>query len=345
MLMALMIVGCGDKVANDETTDVFVIRPAKLIKVGQSSNQSMMTFPAVIQAQQSSQLAFQVGGVIIDMTVTEGLAVEQGQVLAKLDSRDFVAKVDMAKAQYENADAEYQRALKLINSKVISKSELAKRKTDYEVTKSQLVTAKKALDDTTLHAPFSGRVAKVLFEKDESVGAGKQVFMLLSLNQLEAKIDMPSRVIVHSRDKSKRDPSAYVVLDAAPEYQLKAVFKEVALEADQDSQTYQVIFGFDAIDELTILPGMSATVFVNEFSSTSKPQVTVPLSSIGSDGNRNYVWVVDPKTMSVAKRIVVLEPGIGENFKVISGLVVDETIVVAGISTLIEGAVVRPWGK
>ena len=345
MLVALITVGCDNKSVVDETNNTPVVRPAKLLKVGQSSIKELMSFPAVIQAQQSSELAFQVGGVIVKMAVIEGQAVEQDQGLAQIDSRDYVAKLDVAKAQYENANAEYKRALALVSSNLISKSELAKRKADNEVTKSQLTTAKKSLDDTTLHAPFSGRIAKILSEKDESISAGKQVFMLLSLNQLEAKIDMPSRVIVHSRESDKRGLTAYVVLDAAPEYQIKATFKEVALEADRESQTYEVIFGFDSLEQLTILPGMSATVFVKEKNPDYSPQVMVPLSSIGSEGDLTFVWLVDTNTMAVTKRTVVLKPGIGEEFKVLNGLELGDTIVVAGISTLIEGAIVRPWIK
>lgn len=344
-LITLVILGCGEKAALKNVEQETVIRPAKLMKVGESSREKALTFPAVIQAQQSSELAFQVGGVIVDMAVTEGMAVEKGQLLAQLDPRDYVAKLDVAKAQYENADAEYSRALALIDSNVISKSELAKRKADYEVTKSQLASAQKALDDTTLRAPFAGRVAKIFYKKQESVKAAGQVFNLLSLNQLEAKIDMPSTVIVHAREVKGRELFAYVMLDAAPEYRIKAVFKETALEADRESQTYEVIFGFDSIDELTILPGMSATVLISDLQPKSSTKVSVPLSAIGSDGNRTFVWVVDVETMSVAKRFVVLEPGVGEEFKVQSGLELGETIVVAGTSTLIEGTVIRPWVK
>lgn len=345
VLVALVMMGCGEKATVQEAEEKVVIRPAKLMKVGESSGQKMLTFPAVIQAKQSSELAFQVGGVIIDMAVTEGLAVEKGQLLAQLDSRDYVAKLDVAKAQYEIADAEYTRALALIDSNVISKSEVAKRKADYEVAKSQLASAQKALDDTTLRAPFAGRIARVLFREDESTKSGDEAFILLSLDHLEAKIDMPSSEIVYGRERKNTEISAYVLLDAAPEYRIKAMFKEVALEADRESQTYEVIFGFDSIEELTILPGMSATVYINEFEPESAPRVTVPLSAIGSDADINFVWVVDVETMQVAKRIVVLESGIGEEFKVLSGLELGETIVVAGISTLIEGAVVRPWVK
>lgn len=343
LLVVFMVTGCGDNTAKDTEDTAQVIRPAKLMKVGQSGGQELLNFPAVIQAQQSSELAFQVAGVISNMAVKEGVAVEKGQILAQLDPRDFKSKLDVATAQFEIADVEYQRALALIDSNVISKSELAKRKADYEVNKSKLATATKALDDTTLRAPFAGRVAKVLSHVEEYIKAGTQVFMLLSLNQLEARINLPSSVIVHSRETDRNEVKAYVVLDAAPEYRIKASFKEAALEADQDSQTYEVIFGFDAVKNLAILPGMSATVLISEFGPKTTPKVTVPLSAIGNDGTQSYVWVVNEKTMSVSKRIVVLEPGIGEEFELLSGLELGETIVTAGISTLIEGAVVRPW--
>ena len=71
----------------------------------------------------------------------------------------------------------------------------------------------------------------------------------------------------------------------------------------------------------------------------------MPLTAIGSNGEATFVWVVDEKTMEISKRNVVIKPGVGENLEVISGLTQGETIVAAGIGSLIQGAKVRAWVK
>ena len=89
---------------------------------------------------------------------------------------------------------------------------------------------------------------------------------------------------------------------------------------------------------------MSATV---EIKSADAPdgdfRVTVPLSAILSDGEANYVWVVDDETMLVSKQEVTTVEGIGESLIVTEGLDGDETIAIAGAAFLAEGIQIRPW--
>lgn len=351
MVMSLMITlpligGCQDDTTATVKDAKEVIRPAKLIKIGQVQTSHFLNFPAVIEVSQSSQLAFQVSGKVDTLAVRDSDEVKQGDVLAQLDKRDYQSKLNVAKAQFENSKAEYERAKQLMDTKVISKSELARKKTDYEVTQSQMVSAQKALDDTTLRAPFTGNVANVLIEPQETIQAGQTVVTLLSLAKLEAKINIPSNIILRAPKEESEAPRAYIVLDAAPNLKIDASFKELNLEADLNSQTYEVVFGFDAINDLNILPGMSATLWLEPPTQAKKSSnIAVPLTAIGSNGDATFVWVVDEKTMAVSKRDVVLKPGVGANLEVVSGLTKGETIIAAGIDSLVQGTKVRAWVK
>ena len=92
-----------------------------------------------------------------ELMVIEAQKVNKGEVLAKLDQRDLLAKLISARAQFKNANIEYQRALRLIKQDAISSSKLEERKSKRDVNKSQLETAKKALQDSVLIAPFFWR--------------------------------------------------------------------------------------------------------------------------------------------------------------------------------------------
>ena len=347
MLSILLLSACGDNTTIDNSaSSKEIIRPAKLLKIGAITHNNLLNYPAVIEVSQSSQLAFQVSGKVEKLQVRDSDDVNKGDVIAQIDKRDYQSKLNVAKAQFENSAAEYERAKQLIDTNVISRSELAKKKTDFEITKSQLVSAQKALDDTTLRAPFTGNIANVLIEPQETVQAGATVVTILSLAKLEAKINIPSNIVLRAPKNPSQDPRAYIVLDAEPNLKIDATFKELNLEADLNSQTYQVVFGFDAINNLNILPGMSATLWLEPPTNDKNSNtIEVPLTSIGSSGDATYVWVVDEKTMQVSKRDVVVKPGVGESLEVISGLSVNETIVAAGISALANGNTVRAWVK
>ena len=71
--------------------------------------------------------------------------------------------------------------------------------------------------------------------------------------------------------------------------------------------------------------------------------VAVPLASVASDGDRNFVWVIDLENMTASKRWIDITPGIGETAVVIDGLEAGETIAGAGAAYLAEGMKVRPW--
>jgi RND family efflux transporter MFP subunit len=346
MLSAVLLSGCGDNNTVDKNDTHNIIRPAKLLKLDQTTHDNLLNYPAVIEVSQQSQLAFQVSGKVEKLLVRDSDDVKKGDVIAQIGKLDYQSKLNMAKAQFDNASAEYDRAKKLIGTNVISRSEFAKKKTEFEVTSSQMVTAQKALDDTTLRAPFTGNIANVLIEPQETVQAGVTVVTILSLDKLEAKINIPSNIILRAPKNPSQEPKAFIVLDAEPNLKINAKFKELNLEADLNSQTYQVVFSFDAISNLNILPGMSATLWLAPPVSTKQSaNIEIPLTAIGLQDDSTFVWVVNEKTMQVSKRDVVLKPGIGETLEVISGLSANETIVAAGISALADGNIVRAWVK
>ena len=343
----LLVVGCSSEPdGKDTATTEAKSRPVKMMDVGLSGKEALLHFPAVVQPNESSTLSFAVSGILKSISVKESQAVVKGDVLATLEKRDFEIKLESAKSQYDNAEQEYQRARELIKSDVITRSELAQKKTTRDTSAASFEQAQKALKDSTLIAPFSGSVSSVSFKKSENVQAGKPVLVLLGRGAYKVVFNLPSNIIAHAKKPSESKKIAYVVLEAEPGLKIPASFKEVSLEADQSSQTYAVTMTFLGPEHLNILPGMNADVWIEDPSKLSNDQsISVPLSAVGIKGDGRYVWVVDKVTLIVTKRDVVLEDGVGLTLKVVSGLEKGDSIVVAGISSLTDGMKVRPWSK
>lgn len=129
------------------------VRPIKLVTVEESTNRFPVSYPAVIEASQSSVLTFQVSGLLQELPVSEGQPVDKDDLIAKLDQRDYQNNFNSAKAQYDNAESEYQRARRLAQENAIFRSVLEQRRSQRDITKAQFDTAKKALDDTELRTP------------------------------------------------------------------------------------------------------------------------------------------------------------------------------------------------
>ena len=346
VIATCLLTACDSKAPSVEQPKEALVRPAKLIEVSQTHANEFLNYPAVIKSEKLTSLYFEVSGMLNELPVIQTQQVKKGDVLAKLDQRDLLAKVTSAKAQYKNANAEYQRGLRLLKEDAISRSKVGERKSNHDVAKSNVETAEKALQDSVLIAPYDGRIAKVSIKERQVVQAGNPVIDILGTDGLEAVINLPSAILAKSRD-SEPATDSYIVLDAAPDRRIPATFKEALLVADTASQTYEVTFTFGAQDDLVILPGMNAVVWFRDPSKSivDSNKIRIPLTAIASDGDQKYVWVVDQNTMTVSKRKIAMEANVGEMVEVSNGLTSGEVIVSAGVSALSEGMKVSKWSK
>ena len=336
------VASCGSD--NDEEAREPVVRPVKLLTLTPASDLQTSRYPAVVSAGRFSELSFQVGGLIEEIAVVDAQEVNAGDLIARLDQRDFQSNAVSARSQFQNAEDEYQRAVRLAEQDAISRSVLEQRESQRDVARAQLDTAEKALEDAVLKAPFKGVVAQVPVRERESIAAGQLVAALIDTDALEVTVDLPARVIAESQEVEDRGSS--VILEAAPDTRITATFKEANLLADTASQTYGVTFTFEPPENLIILPGMNATVELSSARISEAGAVdrkSVPISAIGSDGASTYVWIVDQDTMIVSRRDVTVADGVGEYAIVTEGLAPGETIATAGASFLAEGMQVRPW--
>ena len=258
----ISLISCGNKDGEQDREPA--VRPVKLITLSGASDLQTAKYPAVLDAAQLSELSFQVGGLIENIAVVNSQQVQAGDEIARLDQRDFQSQVMSARAQFEIAEEEYRRAVRLSEADAIARSVLEQRKSQRDVAKSQLDTAQKALGDTVIRAPFSGFIAQVPVKERQAISAGQIVATLIGTENLdgagvlEATVNVPASVIARSQESEGR--TAYVILDAAPENRIEAKLKSASLLADSTSQTYAVTFTFDPPGNLIILPGMHATL-------------------------------------------------------------------------------------
>jgi len=341
LALALCVSACGEDPAPimDETP-----RPAKMVTLASASAQRAGSFPAVVRSVRSTDLAFQVGGRIVDWNATDGAQFRRGDVIARLDATSFRAAVQQAEAQYLNATSEYERALRLIDQDAISKSVVESRQAQQQVAKAALDTAKKNLADTVLRAPFTGGVAVTNVEQFQNV-APQQPVLVLQSRAVEAIVNVPASFVLISNQN--RFYNVFVELDAAPGRQFPALLREARGQADGSTQTFEAHFAFTPPSELRVLTGMTATLYyeAEPLSDEDKPKgVDVPLAAIMEEGGQTFVWVVKGSDRTLEKRKITLEKeGVGEAIRAVSGLKAGETIIAAGGDYFQPGDKVRAW--
>lgn len=338
---AAVLGACGEAPAEEAPERM---RPVKIVEVAAASDARTLTFPAVVRASQSAELTFQVPGEIRELNILEGQEIGEGVLIAKLDQRNAQNNLDRARAEYRNAEAEYQRAERLVRQDAISRSVLDARRTQRDVTRVAVADAERALRDTVLAAPFDGVISKVYPQQFQNVQA-KEPIALIQSDDVEAVINIPGAII--AQVPRLQPYGTTVQLDAAPDLKIQAEFSEAAGQADPNTQTYEVTFRFQPPEDLYILPGMTASVTTtfgfSEVDRFPTDGVAAPLSSILAEGDKTYVWVVDPSAMTITKREVAVDSDPGETVTVVNGLESGEMIVSAGVAYLHEGMRVRPW--
>ncbi len=342
-----LLAACDSEPPSSEDKTEALVRPAKLIEIGQTKSNDFLNYPAVIKSAQHSTLSFEVGGVLKALLVVEAQEVKQGEVLAKLDQRDLQTQLKSAKSEFDNANAEYQRAVRLMKEDAISRSSLEERKSKRDVRKAQLETAEKALQDSVLIAPYDGNIARIHVKERQAVQAGAEAISIISRGKLKATINLPSSIIARTGKSQALATDSYIILNSASDRRIPVAFKEASLEADADSQTYEVVFVFDTPEDLIVLPGMNAVVWFRDpgRSTSDSNKIRIPLTAIATDGDQKYVWIVDQNTMLVSKRNIVIEANVGTLVGVTNGLKPGDTIVASGVSALSEGMKVSRWSK
>ena len=112
-----LFAGCsGEEQAPEEAP---VARPIKILTVGDAGEREF-TLPGRVAAGEQVDLAFRVGGPLIELPAREGQEVRKGQVVAKIDPRDFRIRVDSAQAKFDQAEADIERLSALYEKQAAS---------------------------------------------------------------------------------------------------------------------------------------------------------------------------------------------------------------------------------
>lgn len=340
-LLVSVLAGCG---SSSEVSDAPAIRPAKLIEIQASTDIRTLTLPAVIEAQSSAELTFQVGGLLAQLNVRSGQRVQAGDLIAQLDQRDFANDLTQAQAQFDQAASEFGRAERLIKESAISRSVFEQRQSQLEVATAALDSARKRLGDTELRAPFDGVIAQVAGEAFQTISARELIAVIQSTGAALAVAQIPATLVARS---DLIEPIELVVaLETAPNKPVPATLVSVDTQADPTTQTFQAEFAFEPPADIVILPGMTgsldATLRIGNADGT-REQISLPLEAILSSGQEQFVWVVDPDSMLVNKRTIEIGSGIGAQIPILSGLAAGDLVVGAGAAYLHEGMQVRRY--
>ncbi|MCH8552686.1 MAG: efflux RND transporter periplasmic adaptor subunit [Natronospirillum sp.] len=317
------------------------LKPVRLFMTESEDTGGERRFYGRIAARETVDLAFQVGGQIVEFPAIEGSAVSEGNLLARLNLAPLERNVRQAELSLEQAQRSVARNQQLIERNAITQAQLEDSMTTRDQSDVQLEEARAALEDATLEAPFEGLVAERMVANRTTVSAGQPVLRLHDMSEIRVRIDVPERLLSEIGDPANLQFRLQLV-QGGPQFDLE--LREFVAEAGRIGQSYVVTLALAEPVERTLLPGASATV-IAQLPAPEQNGVTVPASAVQIASDRSaHVMVYTPTgedTGRVERRAVSIDTPDGTTIRVVSGLGPGEEIVAAGAHLLDEGQAVR----
>lgn len=330
------------------------VRSVRTLTVAPQSAGMTLEYAAEVRARTESRLGFRVAGKMVRRHVDLGDSVKAGQVLAQLDPQDLRlgqeaarASLFAAQANFEQAQADFNRFKELRDQGFISSAELERRDTALKAAEAQLVQARAQASVqgnqaayATLVADAAGVVTAVEAEPGMVLGAGTTVLRLAHDGPRDVVFSVPEDKVNVMKDLAAQGQVLKVQLWDEAREPLPARIREIAAAADPVTRTYLVKAD---VGQVALKLGQTATVIVQL--PAAEGAIKLPMSALREEQGRTTVWVVDPASMTVQVRPVTVA-GADENLVVIAdGLVPGDRVVTAGVHVLTAGQKVKFYAE
>lgn len=298
-------------------------------------------FSGVVIADDKLTLSTKVFGQIEAVLVKEGEKIKKGQLLLKIKNNDLVAKLntartglDAAKLNLENTTKNYDRINSLYNEGSATLKELE----DISVAKEVAVASfKEAQHKATeiqdyisyanLLSPINGFVSKKMVNEGDMANPGQPIMMLESMEELKVEINVPAFEI----SQFEINDSVKVVID---EIEKKMVLGSVEQIVPSSSYTgqFKVIVVLNQTNN-KVKPGMYAKANLLK---GVEQKLLLPKESIIHKGQLTGIYTVNQQNEAML-RWVRLGNEYGELIEIISGLTINENVIISASSKITDG--------
>jgi RND family efflux transporter MFP subunit len=285
-----------------------------------------------VTARRAATVSSKITGKVTEVLIEEGMAVQSGQVLARLDDATPRKQYDLAVAQLDSArrslaenevrlkqtKLSQDRAHRLHDQGVSAQADVDSAdadantysarldlgRQDVVVAERQVAARRQDLDDTVIRAPFTGVAVTKDAQPGEmispvSAGGGftrTGICTLVDMASLEIDVDVNESYI----GRVVAGQKAEAVLDAYPDWTIPAHVITTIPTADRQKATVKVRLAFEKLDP-RILPDMGVKVaFLSDEPKTAsaasaapaKPEIEIPKAAVRQEGTTNVVFVL-----------------------------------------------------
>ncbi|HEY4531012.1 MAG TPA: efflux RND transporter periplasmic adaptor subunit [Luteimonas sp.] len=353
------------------------VRTASAVATGGGSGgaASVLDASGYVVARRMATVSAKITGRVREVLIEEGMAVEEGQVMATLDPIDADAQNALARAQLDaarsqiagveaqlaEAEANATRLSSLVGQQLVSRAQYEQAVAQRESLRAQLATARRnaqvagqqlrisgiGVDNTVVRAPFAGVVVAKAAQPGEivsplSAGGGftrTGIGTIVDMDSLEVEVDVGEAYIGRVRPAMPVEAT----LNAYPDWKIPAEVIAIIPTADRGKATVKVRVALKEKDP-RIVPDMGVTVsFLERAPDTGGEDgprgVRVPEAAIAERDGGEVVFVVaggDGDASAELRSVSTAAAGSGQR-TVLSGLAPGETVILDPPAALADG--------
>jgi membrane fusion protein (multidrug efflux system) len=279
-------------------------------------------------------------GTVDAINFDSGRAVQKGEVLVVLDTRQEKAQLASVEAQRDLAKINHARFQQLVNEGVISRVDYDKAVADQKATEANVGEIRAAIDRKTIRAPFTGVLGIRQANLGQYLAAGNPIVSLQSIDPIYVNFNVPQQMTA----QMKPGRIVHLTSDSLPGLAFSGRINAVDSVVDEATRNIQV--------QATVTnpggklrPGMF--VEVNVGVGANRSVIPLPASAVNYAPFGDSVYIVsdvkgpDGKTFrGVRQQFVKIDGSRGDQVAVISGLNAGDEVVTSGVFKLRNGAAI-----
>lgn len=346
LLAAFLLAACG--------VDMPKVTPSsyETLIVQKSDIVFPLKFSAKMKGQNDVTIQPQVSGQLMQICVTEGQLVHEGEILFVIDSRNARLELEAAQSNLQAAQAtessallEYEGNKNLFAKGIISRFMLDNSKNAYDRAKAASSQARAAADRArvnlsfcTITAPVTGYIGSIDITPGTQVSPGTYLTMVSGNANMYAQFSinesfLEGRVVSGDKDKTLREfPDVTFLMKSGAEYPLKGRITSVSGAVDRITGTVACKATFPNPDGV-LYSGIQGTIIVPL---DVKDVMVIPQVAVVRLQDKSLVYKVNPDSTATAVTITAEAAGNGKDVIVISGLQVGDQIVTVGANNVQE---------
>ncbi len=349
--VALLLVSAVTSSDSEMTANVEEKPPTPVtaqIAVMTPSYEVERSFIGRVEARRESDIGFELSGMVSEILIDDGAAVQAGDVIAKLDTEllqarraELVSAMNRAQAQLDLAGSTRSRVreandLDAVSAQVLDEAEQGFASNEAAVTaaRSAITTLDVQLEKSELKAPFDALVATRYLDEGQVIAAGTPILRLLENTRPEVRIGISSDA-VEQLEVGESYPLA--IGNRVVNGRLRSVLPERQLTTRGIGAVFELDAKFNGIRR-----GDLVELSLNDEIKT--PAFRLPLASLTESARgiwAIYVVEEDESGYHLDRRQVELLHNQGDEVVVRGTLAEDEVVVTGGTHRLVPGQRVR----